>query len=675
MIRFDDDNLNRNDTEKALAKSERRYRFLFEQSNDAILLCHRQGRIIDANRNAIKMLGYERVPAALFDLTLARICPEFDTPEFRQALEANLFTDRAGLIVNLKKKDGPLFEADINARLVDPSAGTVQLVIRLQQAQAETAREVHPPDRELSSLLRAAPDTVLRLDASGSILRINRALSISGWQADEMMGQPLTAFVHPDDRQRVTDCLQSCDPGRLAESISPVQFFIKDSAGDRSMPPVVGENKMRTCSIAAEGVFLDDNASHSLLGYWVIIRDITEEIHAAPPRESREAQVLQTQKMEAIGFLASGIAHDFNNILGAIFGHVQLAQMALPENHKANGHIQHITAAGRRAKSLVAQILTFCRESAPAKQPVELGSIIKEALKLLRASSPSSIDIRQAIDAQGYVVMADPTKIYQILMNLFTNALYAVEGRSGYVEVSVTAIKHADPIATGEALEPGHYLRLSVADNGCGMNTSLKEQIFEPYFTTKAAGQGTGLGLSTVRELVEEHGGAIAVHSQLGEGTVFTIHLPCVSDCIDTPSPAPPVPPTGSERILFVDDERGLAEIAEQLLGKLGYQIDIQACPLQALETFRKHPDRYQMVITDLTMPGMTGDCLAEEILQIRPTLPVLICTGFCNKICQTRAKEIGIRGFVRKPFTLEDLSLKIREALDQAQSPCARHG
>ena len=395
--------------------------------------------------------------------------------------------------------------------------------------------------------------------------------------------------------------------------------------------------------------------------------DISEYNQARAAKEKLEAQLLQAQKMEAIGTLAGGIAHDFNNILGAIQGYTQLAEMAIPEDNKAQGYIEQILSASERAKGLVGQILTFSRQSSPKRIPVDIGMTVKEASKLLRGSLPANIQINISITPNLNSVMADQNQIYQVLMNLGTNALHAMADGGGILDVSLVPIQFsAAEAAAYHDFKAGSYLKLTVTDTGHGMDAVTAARIFDPYFTTKEANEGTGLGLAMVHGIVKDHGGMVKVDSEKGNGTTFQIFLPCLDEKSTHADIQPKPLTTGSEQILFLDDDKVLVDIGELMLKKLGYQVDSRTGPYEALEVFRTNPDKYDLVITDMTMPQMSGDTFAQEILKIRSDVPIILCTGFSNLMSPEKAQESGIRGFLMKPLTMNDLSKHIRKVLDQ---------
>jgi PAS domain S-box-containing protein len=397
-----------------------------------------------------------------------------------------------------------------------------------------------------------------------------------------------------------------------------------------------------------------------------IIIDTSERKGYEAEREHLELKLQQAQKMEAIGTLAGGIAHDFNNILGAILGYSQLTQMHTADNPRVQGYVGNIFKASERAKSLVEQILTFTRQGKSQKVPCDIAIVLKEVVKLLRASIPSTIEIVQTIPSNLGTVMADQTQIHQVLMNLCTNAAHAMEASGGKLTVSLeNRLMEENTAASDNDLPPGRYLQLSVEDTGSGMEKSVKDRIFDPYYTTKSVGEGTGMGLATVHGIVNDHHGRIIVDSVPGEGSVFRVLFPVLENPAEAVSSQPAAYPRGTERILFVDDEELLVKVGVEMLSDLGYDAVGTTHASQALETFKAHPDGFDLIITDMTMPGMTGDQLAAQILHHRIDIPIIICTGFSKRLSSDVASSLGIRALLMKPVTVQELSRTIRDVLD----------
>ena len=382
-----------------------------------------------------------------------------------------------------------------------------------------------------------------------------------------------------------------------------------------------------------------------------------------------EARVQQAQKMEAIGALAGGIAHDFNNLLFPILGLSEMLLEDLPAASAEHDLTEEIYKAGRRASGLVKQILAFSRQTEQEKTPLRIQTILKEILKLTRATIPSSIEIARDIQPDCGLVMADPTQVHQVAMNLITNAYHATEG-GGRITVGLKEIHLQGDDGSESPIEPGKYALLTVSDTGCGIAPDIVEHIFEPYFTTKTQDKGTGLGLAVVYGIVTDHHGEIRVSSEEGQGTTFRVYLPLITKPCETPS-KPPVmgDATGDERILIVDDEEAIARLETQMLERLGYRITSRESSVEALETFKADPGGFDLVITDMTMPHMTGDRLARALIGVRPDLPVILSTGFSETMNRDKAGALGIKGFLMKPVVKSELAKMVRDVLDGAKA------
>jgi signal transduction histidine kinase/ligand-binding sensor domain-containing protein/CheY-like chemotaxis protein len=385
--------------------------------------------------------------------------------------------------------------------------------------------------------------------------------------------------------------------------------------------------------------------------------------------EKAHQQLIQAQKMEAIGTLAGGIAHDFNNILGAVLGYTELVLDDVPRGTLVHKNAQHILNATQRAAELVKQILAFSRQSKQEQKPLILGDIVKEALKLFRSSLPTTIEIRQKIKAASGVISGDPTQIHQVMMNLCANAAHAMKDAGGILEVALDEVHlDADSLAGKNNLKPGDYLRLTVSDSGHGIPHAVMKRIFEPYFTTKKTGEGTGMGLAVIHGIVKNHNGDISVYSEPGQGTSFHLFFPKIEGKAEPENKQTEKVPGGKERILLVDDEKALTEMGTQMLERLGYEVEGISNPLNALEFFRLEPDRFQLIISDLTMPHMTGIQLAEEIKKIKPHIPVIICSGYSASLTGEQINALGIGDFIMKPVIKSELAQVVRKVLDRRQ-------
>ncbi len=416
------------------------------------------------------------------------------------------------------------------------------------------------------------------------------------------------------------------------------------------------------------------NSAGEIIGTLASITDITDRKRAEREREKLEAQLRRSQKMETIGTLAGGVAHDFNNILTPILGYGEMAKFHLTKENPARADLEQIIQAAHRARDLVRQILTFSRQGDQERKPVLLQLIIKEALKLTRASLPTTIEIREEIDGNCDPVLCEPTQVHQVLMNLCTNAYHAMRETGGVLEVKLGMVDVDRELSSQRVnLKEGKYARLTVTDTGAGMDRSTLERIFEPFFTTKAAGEGTGLGLSVVHGIIMAHGGEITVYSEPGVGTTFQVYLPCTNIvCTELEGEERPV--TGrAERVLFVDDEPVNTQMGKQMLTNLGYDVTTRTSSLEALEAFRADPTRFDLVITDQTMPQMTGVSLTHELLSIRPDIPVILITGFSETVTAQNYRKMGFAGYLMKPLIMRELASTLRQVLDEARTGTVR--
>lgn len=401
------------------------------------------------------------------------------------------------------------------------------------------------------------------------------------------------------------------------------------------------------------------NSKNQIEGIISIISDITKQ-------KLLESHLQQAQKMESIGTLAGGIAHDFNNILFPIVGMAEMLLEDLPADSLEHENAQVILDAGKRGSDLVKQILAFSRQNDHKMIPIRVPQVLREVLKLGRSTIPANIQITQDIQSDCGLVVADPTQIHQIAMNLITNAYHAVEDTEGKIDVRVQEITLGGYEWKDISLQPGQYAMLSVSDNGCGIPSVAMDKIFDPYFTTKEQGKGTGLGLSVVHGIVKEYKGEIKVYSEIGKGTTFNVYLPLMEKNAQAGSvDETAIIKTGSERILLVDDEEPIAGLERQMLERLGYTVTERISSVEALRTFKENPGAFDLVITDMTMPNMTGDRLAKELVAIRKDIPVIICTGFSERINKEIAEVSGIKGFLMKPIVKSEMARVIRKVLD----------
>ena len=403
------------------------------------------------------------------------------------------------------------------------------------------------------------------------------------------------------------------------------------------------------------------------------MQDITERKRLEAANTLLEAQIRQAQKLEAIGQLAGGIAHDFNNILAIILGTAELAVADTDPSHPARASLDEITQASNRAKDLVQQILTFSRQQPQNRQVISLEPVITEAAKFLRSTLPSGVEVVLALAASVPPVLADATQIHQVVFNLCTNAWHALEEQPGRIGIQLQPVT-LDAAGAGRiaGLRPGRFACLTVSDTGKGMDAATLEHIFNPFFTTKAPGKGTGLGLSVVQGIVAAHDGAITVVSQPGQGSTFQVYFPA-ADVGTADSAVPPgglAPQGQGQHVLFLDDEAALVRLTTRMLEWLGYRVTGFTRAAAAVEAFRANPGQFDVVITDLNMPGTSGLVVARELLTLRPDLPVLLCSGHVTEQMQAEAHSTGIRHVLHKPTTMEDFSATLHQLFTQLRQP-----
>jgi PAS domain S-box-containing protein len=500
--------------------------------------------------------------------------------------------------------------------------------------------------RLLAAAIEQAAEIVVITDEKADILYANPAFEkITGYNPMEVLGKnPRVLKSGEHDHMFYQQMWASLSAGKTWQG----RFINKKKDGnlyteDATISPVL-------------------DPSGSIVNYVAVKRDITKE-------QALEQQYLEAQKMEAIGTLAGGIAHDFNNILAIILANAQMLEFSGGMSGESKETVDQIITASKRARELVRQILAFSRRGKQEKIIMNLKPVVKETIGLLRASLPATIRLELHIAADTGMLFADPTQMQQVLMNLCTNAAHAMEKEGGILKITLSNTvvgENETPLDLGFA--PGGYVKLSVSDTGLGMQPWILKRIFEPYFSTKETGKGTGLGLSVVHGIVKSHGGDIRVSSVVRKGSIFEIYLPRVkgeasgTDQSDMPLLA------GTGRILFVDDEPALTLMGQKILGQLGYRVRTTNNPVEALEIFRSKPTEFDLVITDLTMPELTGINLAKRLLEIRPDLPIVLCTGFSDQVNEEMIKSIGIRGLLLKPLTIHELAHSVRMAIEVNQ-------
>lgn len=518
------------------------------------------------------------------------------------------------------------------------------LIAKWVSISKEKQFKISEAENNYRYLFESAPDGIDILDKNGTLVDCNNTVSsLLGYSREELIGKHFTEIMTEKSARLFKDKFSAFKSLHKCEG--RIELMRKD-----------GKN----IDIWRKAVPLVDSADKfkGVLGF---NRDITNEVEL-------KFQLAHTQRIEIIGTLAGGIAHDFNNILSPIIGYSEMAIMDVPENSKLSKNLHAILAAANRARDLVKQILTFSRQNIQELRPLEIQPVIKEVLGLLRSSLPTTIEIVQHIDNDCGLILADVSQIHQVVMNLCTNAFHAMEDTEGRIEVDLTDVELKADDLNGMHIEPGSYLCLRVADNGSGIEEAVIDKIFDPYFTTKDKSKGTGLGLSVVHGIVENYGGDVKVYSEPGKGTEFNVYLPETGNNSVLPEiELCDILPGNNERVLLVDDQPEVLEIEQHMLDRLGYQVTVRSSSLEAMELFHAKPDEFDVVITDMTMPNMTGDKLAGKITKIRSDIPVILCTGFSERMSQGNAHSPGISEFIMKPVALEKLSKTLRKVLNKA--------
>ncbi|HKK91699.1 MAG TPA: ATP-binding protein [Desulfobacteraceae bacterium] len=534
-----------------------------------------------------------------------------------------------------------------------------QKMLQLEE-EVDTRRQAEKELREtsafLNSIIENMPDMIFLKDAEElRFIRFNKAgEDLLGFSRDDLIGKSDHDFFAKEHADLFTKKDREVLLGKKSVEIPEERVQTRHR----------GERILRTKKVP---ILNGKGEPFCLLG---ISEDITEAKLGEEEREKMTVRLQQAQKMEALGALAGGIAHDFNNILSAIMGFTDLARQETQRGTELHDDLSEVLTAGNRARELVQQILTIGRNDAKEIKPIQVGPLIKEALKMLRSTIPSSIEVREDIIDEPLIVQADPTKLHQVIINLATNAKQAMNDGIGVLKVGFDKVSFdSDVKKQYPDMQPGAYARITVSDTGSGISEKDLDKIFEPYFTTKKKGEGTGLGLSVVHGIVKSHQGHITVYSEPGKGTTFQVYLPLVRRVsADSPEPAAKPLPTGTEHILVIDDEPPIVKMQQKAMEYLGYKVTTRTSSLDALEAFRASPDTFDLVVTDMTMPGMTGDDLAREIKEIRFDIPVILCSGFSKKI-DDHGKNLDIDGFLMKPVDKRIMANAIRTALDKAKT------
>lgn len=639
------------------------------------------GKFIDANATACSRLGYTRQELLTLTPQQIEVHPDSGTtPRYAKLLSAwrnarlpdASAEDRKeeALIVEstYRTKSGSEFPVEASISILEHQGQPVifyaihDITIRQKTRQALQARE-----RRFSDFFTRAPIGVTLFDPAKKVTEVNQAaLAMFGFSERSHFAEAQLFNLNELGEQN----LQTLMKGGTVRYETIIDF---DQVRSEHRVPSARTGKCHF-DILITNLGLDDDFNP--MGFMLQIQDITERRRAEDALRQNEKVLRQAQKMEAIGTLAGGIAHDFNNILTPIIGYTEMAMMTLPSTDPIQANLEEVLKASHRAKELVKQILTFSRQSEHEVKPLRLVPLIKEVTQLLRGSILPSIDLRLNIQANRDIVKADPTQIHQVIMNLSTNAIHSMKDKGGILEIGMRELvvdsRTHGPLAR---LRFGTYVEISVRDTGHGMERTILDRIFEPFFTTKRSGEGTGMGLAVVHGIITSLQGTITVESELGKGTTFRVVLPLVEQALDQSETKSSAIPQGHERILFVDDEMGITNMASQMLTSLGYKVVTCMRPYDAVTLFREDPTRFDLIISDQVMPGLNGMDLIREIHAIRPNIPAILCTGFSRTVDDRDLIKAGVNEILMKPLNLRQLAEAIRRALDSLKKQVESSG
>ena len=633
---------------RALRDNEEKFRGVFDKSPIPIaLISVPEGNLVAVNAAAVAAFGFEE------RTFLGRTTTElglWKNPEDRDRYVRLLQEKGAitGYDVTMKNSRGEEMEILLSGSIIQIDGKPHTLTSLLDISERKRA------ESRFRDLFEFSPDPIVIVDGKMGITDINRrAQELLGYERAELIGRGVEAIVPEDVRQELRAGITHyfTIPGPLLMGTGKGSLQARTKQG-RVFPVDISLSPLRS----GEDVLVV-----------ATLRETTDQRRAEAQQRALELQLRQAQKMDALGTLAGGIAHDFNNLLTVIIGNTELAARTTQPAE----NLAAIREAGLRSKELVAQILTFSRRTDVERVPTRLQTVVEDALKLLRSTIPVMVRIDQKVDPACAPVLADPGQIHQVLMNLCTNAWHALPDRDGVIEIRLDPVVVEGQLAAIHPdLKPGPYVRLSIHDNGHGMSASTLERIYEPFFTTKPVGQGTGLGLAVVHGIVREHEGAIFVRSQPGEGTTFELYFPALAESeVPEPEPIAPSRGGGGERILYVDDDKLVGDALTELLNLMGFRATHKLVPREALALFRERPQDFDLMITDRAMPGMTGGELAARVLEVRPDLPVLLLTGYADPAMEQELRQIGVLEVLAKPISAQKLSEAVRRGLARSRA------
>ncbi|MBW1892469.1 MAG: PAS domain S-box protein [Deltaproteobacteria bacterium] len=634
--------LERKEAENALRKNEEKYRVLFENNPVETVIVDLEARV--TGYNLAKVGSGARLPK-IGDVMYHDYAGKHDI---------NMLEELTECIRSGKSKEFPalIYKGKyLHIRISPFPAGAIITSIDITCSK-RVEQALRDSEKRYRRLVQTIPHGIQEIDTNGTITFTNSAhANMLGYNDGELAGKSIFDQMASDSERH--------------EMKSFLINLVKNSPEPHPYLNRLFTKEGRIIHIQTDWNYRLDNKGN-VIGFISIITDITKRFRAEEDKKRLEKQLRHSQKMEAIGTLAGGIAHDFNNILGSILLNTELAlDDTGSEDCDIKYSLDQIIKGSHRAKYLVEQILTFSREAEVERVPLKISSIVKETLKMLRAVLPATIMIQQDISDQTGTVLADATQVQQLTINLCQNAAQAMSSTGGELKVEL-ANKKIDSSPPGSDLPLGNYVSIVISDAGCGIGSEIKDRIFDPFFTTKRPGEGTGLGLSVVHGIIVNHEGAITVSSEKGRGARFEVLLPIIDGTVisQTGEDIETVP-KGNERILFVDDEEVVVDANKRILERLGYNVTATLDSSDALDIFTENPDAFDLVITDMTMPHMTGAELSSKLLKTKPDIPIILCTGYSYLITPEKANAIGIREFVMKPFSRREIAETIRKVLD----------
>ena len=641
-------------SESALSESKEKYLSILDNIEDGYYEVDLKGSFTFFNGSLRRLLGYS--PAAMAGMNYREYMSSENAQKVYQTFNQVYETGEPakGFDWEIFKVDGTRCHLDASVTLMKDASGNpigFRGIVRDMTQRKQSEKALRESEARYRQLLNHAPSGIYEIDlASGKFVSVNDVMcEYTGYTRHELLTMNALDILTEESQKKSLERFDRIQKGEAVPA--SVEYKIK-TKHDHELWALLNTK------------FLHDEQGRPTK-VLVVAHDITDQKRAQEEKKNLEYQLQQAQKMEAIGTLAGGIAHDFNNILSVIIGYTELILMNAHVDTEVRQNLKEIFSASKHARDMVKQILAFSRQNKQEPKPIQVAHIVKEATKMLRASLPATISIQQNIEKNTGIIEADPTQIHQVLMNLCTNAAHAIDDKDGQLEISLANVELERPAAAEiPDLYPGSFLKLSVIDTGNGIAPEALPQIFNPYFTTKEKGEGTGLGLAVVQGIIKALNGAITVDSEVGKGSTFHVYLPTIKRELAQEEEMPKPLPMGYERILFVDDEQPLVEIGKQMLERLGYKVDTRTSSIEALSLFTANPNRFDLVITDIVMPNMTGDKLADKLMGIRPDIPIVLCTGYSEKFTRKHASEMGIDAFLMKPLVMQDLASTVRQAL-----------